>query len=96
MAHRWRQQTAMSPPQNQLARCRQIPGKCSKHTSMCSQVEEADYDARLTAYAQLLPGAWAALPPWQAAPLAHAALADLRNPDDIALRHAAAQVRLLQ
>ncbi len=64
--------------------------------SVCVQVEEADYDARLTAYAQLLPGAWAALPPWQAAPLAHAALADLRNPDDIALRHAAAQVRLLQ
>ena len=58
----------------------------------CLQIDEADYDARLTAYQQLQPGLWAQLPPWQGAPLAHAALADLRNADDIALRHAAAQV----
>lgn len=55
-------------------------------------MDEADYDARLAAYSQLLPNLWASLPPWQAAPLAHASLADLRNADDIALRHAAAQV----
>jgi Down-regulated in metastasis len=56
------------------------------------QVGEADYDARLAAYARLTPALWGALPPWQAAPLVHASLADLRNADDIALRSAAAQV----
>lgn len=67
-------------------------GRSSLCFSECLQVDEADYDARLAAYAQLSPSLWAGLQPWQAAPLVHACLADLRNPDDIALRHAAAQV----
>ncbi len=58
------------------------------------QLGEADYDARLAAYARLQPPKWAALPAWHSAPLVHAALADLRMADDIALRHAAAQARL--
>lgn len=58
-------------------------------------MDEADYEARLAAYVQLTPALWAALPPWQAAPLVHASLADLRNPGDIALRHAAAQVSMV-
>ena len=56
------------------------------------QLGEADYDARLAAYGQLQEAKWAQLPAWHSAPLVHAALADLRNADDIALRHAAAQV----
>lgn len=56
------------------------------------QLGEADYDARLAAYGQLQEAKWAQLPGWHSAPLVHAALADLRNADDIALRHAAAQV----
>jgi hypothetical protein len=56
------------------------------------QVDALDYDARLSAYARLLPGAWAGMAPVQALPLLHAALHDLRNGDDLALRHAASQV----
>ena len=57
------------------------------------QMDEVDYDVRMVAYQQLLPGAWAAMERWQALPLLHQALADLRDADDLALRHAAAQVR---
>lgn len=64
----------------------------STDRSVVLQVGEPDYDARLVAYARLTPALWAALPPWRAAPLVHAALADLRDADDIALRSAAAQV----
>jgi len=56
------------------------------------QLDEADYDARMGAYQQLLPAAWAGMARWQALPLLHHVLADLRNADDLALRHAAAQV----
>ncbi len=57
------------------------------------QVDEPDYDARLGAYAELVPGAWADLGARRAPPLLHAALADLRRPEDLALRHAASQAR---
>ena len=56
-------------------------------------MDEVDYDVRMVAYQQLLPGAWAAMERWQALPLLHQALADLRDADDLALRHAAAQVQ---
>ena len=59
---------------------------------MLVQMDEVDYDVRMVAYQQLLPGAWAAMERWQALPLLHQALADLRDADDLALRHAAAQV----
>ena len=57
-----------------------------------AQVDALDYDVRMRAYARLLPEAWAAMAPVQALPLLHACLADLRNADDLALRHAASQV----
>ena len=57
------------------------------------QLDEPDYDARMGAYQRLLPAAWAGMARWQALPLLHHSLADLRNADDLALRHAAAQVR---
>ena len=47
---------------------------------------------RMSAYQRLLPAAWAGMARWQALPLLHHCLADLRNADDLALRHAAAQV----
>ena len=55
-------------------------------------MEALDYDARLGAYSRLLPGTWAGMAPVQALPLLHACLHDLRNGDDLALRHAASQV----
>lgn len=55
-------------------------------------MDALDYDARLTAYSRLLPGAWAGMAPVQALPLLHAALHDLRNGNELALRHAASQV----
>lgn len=65
-----------------------LSGMLATSTTM---VDEADYDARLASYAELSPSYWAASPPWHAAPLVYAALAELRSADDIALRHAAAQ-----
>jgi hypothetical protein len=56
-------------------------------------VDEPDYDARLGAYAELMPETWAGLGARRALPLLHAALADLRRPEDLALRHAASQAR---
>ncbi len=56
-----------------------------------AQVDEPDYDARLGAYAELVPAAWARLGAARALPLLHHCLADLRRPDDLALRHAASQ-----
>ena len=61
-------------------------------TTYDSQLDEADYDARMGAYQRLLPAVWAGMARWQALPLLHHVLADLRNADDLALRHAAAQV----
>ncbi|KAK9818396.1 hypothetical protein WJX72_012002 [[Myrmecia] bisecta] len=55
------------------------------------EVDELDYDARLAAYAQLLPSTWAGFGRLEALPLLHHCLHDLRNADDLALRHAAAQ-----
>ena len=50
-----------------------------------------DYDRRLEAYSALKPEAWAAMAPVQALPLLHQSLADMRRPDDLAIRSAAAQ-----
>lgn len=55
-------------------------------------MDEVDYDVRMVAYQQLLPEAWAAMPRWKALPLLYQSLADLRDADDLALRHAAGQV----
>lgn len=54
-------------------------------------MDERDYDRRLTAYPRLNPTTWAALLRLQALPLVHQALADLRDADDLALRHAASR-----
>jgi Down-regulated in metastasis len=61
---------------------------------MCKslQVDEVDYDTRLGAYGQLTVAFWSGVPPWAAMPLAHHCFRDLRNADDLALRHASAQV----
>jgi U3 small nucleolar RNA-associated protein 20 len=56
-----------------------------------SSIDDVDYEARTAAYAQLTPAAWAALSPLAAPPLLQHAARDLRNGDDLALRHAAAQ-----
>lgn len=56
------------------------------------QMDEVDYDVRMVAYQQLLPEAWATMARWKALPLLYQSLADLRDADDLALRHAAAQV----
>ena len=50
-----------------------------------------DYDRRLQAYSALKPEAWAAMAPVQALPLLHQSLSDMRRPDDLAIRSAAAQ-----
>lgn len=56
------------------------------------QIDEPDYTVRLAAYEALSSaGGWPGLRRWQASPLLHSALHDLRNPDDLALRHSAAQ-----
>jgi len=56
-----------------------------------SEVDEADYDARMGAYALLTPEKWTALSMLAGAPLVQHCARDLRNADDLALRHAAAQ-----
>ena len=55
------------------------------------QVDAMDYDRRLQAYSALKPEAWAAMAPVQALPLLHQSLSDMRRPDDLAIRSAAAQ-----
>lgn len=50
-----------------------------------------DYDRRLQAYSALRPEAWAAMAAVQALPLLHQSLSDMRRPDDLAIRSAAAQ-----
>ncbi|PSC76593.1 small subunit processome component 20-like protein [Micractinium conductrix] len=56
-----------------------------------TEIDEMDYEKRMAAYACLTPDAWAAMAARQAAPLLHTCLHDLRNADDLALRHAASQ-----
>jgi hypothetical protein len=55
------------------------------------QMDERDYDRRLSAYPRLNPSTWASMSRLQALPLVHQALADLRDADDLALRHAASR-----
>lgn len=56
------------------------------------QIEGLDHDARLAAYRKLNPSFWASVVSYGgAALLLQKCFQDLRNPDDLALRHAAAQ-----
>ena len=57
-----------------------------------SMIGEVDYDSSLAAYMELQTGLWRELKKNQGLPLIHQCFWDLRNPDDLALRHAAAQV----
>lgn len=56
------------------------------------QIEGLDYDARLAAYRKLDPAFWQSIAIKGGAPLVlQRCFLDLRNADDLALRHAAAQ-----
>jgi len=57
-----------------------------------NMIGELDYDSSLAAYSELQTGFWMELKKNQGLPLMHQCFWDLRNPDDLALRHAAAQV----
>ncbi|KAL0044331.1 hypothetical protein WJX82_000142 [Trebouxia sp. C0006] len=56
-----------------------------------NMIGEMDYDSSLAAYSELHTGFWIELKKKQGLPLMHQCFWDLRNPDDLALRHAAAQ-----
>ena len=61
---------------------------------LIAQVDEVDYEARLAAYRQLQPATWrsiVAAAAGGAAVLLQRCFLDLRNGDDLTLRHAAAQ-----
>ena len=55
------------------------------------QLDAPDYDRRLGAYSELDQAAWGSMRATEALPLMHAALADVRNGDDLAARAAASQ-----
>lgn len=55
-----------------------------------STLDEADYDARLAGYSALSVECWGTLPALSASIAMHACFTDLRAPDDLALRSAAA------
>lgn len=58
----------------------------------CVQIDEIDYDSRLAAYRRLTPEAWSDVLACGGTPiLLQRCFQDLRNADDLALRHAAAQ-----
>jgi len=57
-----------------------------------TMIGEIDYDSSLAAYSELQTGFWMELKKNQGLPLMHQCFWDLRNPNDLALRHAAAQV----
>lgn len=61
-----------------------------------STVGEPDYKSSLTAYGKMTVELWRGLDKVQGLPLIQQCSWDLRNPDDLALRHAAAQVRPFQ
>ncbi|KAL4860053.1 Small subunit processome component 20 [Chlorella vulgaris] len=56
-----------------------------------TEIDELDYGRLMAAYSHLTPAAWQPMSLRQAAPLVHHCLHDLRNADDLALRHAASQ-----
>ena len=59
---------------------------------LVAQVDEVDYEARLAAYRQLQPATWRSIgAAGGAAVLLQRCFLDLRNGDDLTLRHAAAQ-----
>ena len=57
-----------------------------------STIGEIDYDSSLAAYNELQKGVWAQLEGNYGLPLMYQCFWDLCNPNDLALRHAAAQV----
>jgi ABC-type cobalamin transport system ATPase subunit len=61
-----------------------------------TDIDEPEYEIRMAAYQQLSVEFWQGSTQLQALPLLHRVLLDLRNPDDLALRHASAQVILVQ
>lgn len=54
------------------------------------EIDEPDYDRRMSAYGQLAPGYWSGMEERVATPLLLGTCFDLRNDKDLALRHAAA------
>lgn len=56
-----------------------------------TELDEADYERRGRAYSELTQERWTTLGALSAAPLLHQCACDLRNGDDLALRHAASQ-----
>lgn len=58
-----------------------------------STIGEIDYDSSLAAYSELQKGLWLQLKKNEGLPLMYQCFWDLNNPSDLALRHAAAQVR---
>lgn len=56
-----------------------------------TELDEPDYESRMSAYGKLTVATWSELTFLAAAPLVQHCARDLRNPDDLALRHAAAQ-----
>ena len=56
-----------------------------------TELDEPDYEARMAAYGKLTVDTWSGLSVLSAAPLVQHCARDLRNGDDLALRHAAAQ-----
>lgn len=57
-----------------------------------STIGEVDYDSSLAAYNEMQKGVWVQLKGNYGLPLMHQCFWDLCNPNDLALRHAAAQV----
>lgn len=67
--------------------------KLSKRSD--STIGEPDYESSLTAYGEMSVELWKGLDRTQGLPLIQQCFWDLRNPNDLALRHAAAQVNAL-
>lgn len=56
-----------------------------------TEIDEPDYERRMGAYGQLTPERWGSFSLLAAAPLLQHCVRDLRNAEDLSLRHAAAQ-----
>lgn len=77
----------------QLATSARLLSSLSKWSE--STIGEPDYETSLTAYGEMTVGLWMKMDKMQGLPLIQQCFWDLRNPNDLALRHAAAQVHLL-
>ncbi|KAL4434124.1 hypothetical protein ABPG75_000565 [Micractinium tetrahymenae] len=73
----------------ELADAAQLLGELNAMSA--TEIDELDYERRMAGYSRLLPDAWQPMAARQATPLVHTCLHDLRNADDLALRHAASQ-----